>query len=190
MSEPVSALSGASFSGVVAIKDIGPRGMITLRGDLASPVIKETATGITGVDFPELGRGNSVGDKGILWMSPDEVLVLTQYADAADAIDVMSKTLAGEHHLLANVSDARAMIEVRGSDKVVREVLAKLTPADLHPEKFLPGHFRRTRLAQVPAAILLREEGVFDVFCFSSVAQYVFDLLSKAAEPGSEVGFH
>ncbi|MEO9629184.1 MAG: sarcosine oxidase subunit gamma, partial [Sulfitobacter sp.] len=48
--------------------------------------------------------------------------------------------------------------------------------------------FRRTRMGQVPAAFWLREDGVFEVICFRSVAQYMFDLLSVAAQPGSEVG--
>ena len=37
MSEPVSALNGASFEGLVTLTDRGPTGMITLRGDLAAP---------------------------------------------------------------------------------------------------------------------------------------------------------
>jgi len=69
-----------------------------------------------------------------------------------------------------------------------REVMAKLAPVDLAPAAFTPGMFRRTRMAQVPAAFWMPEEDVFRVVCFRSVAQYVFDLLSIAAQPGSEVG--
>ncbi|MEP2203837.1 MAG: sarcosine oxidase subunit gamma, partial [Tateyamaria sp.] len=65
---------------------------------------------------------------------------------------------------------------------------AKLAPVDLAPGQFTSGMFRRTRMGQVPAAFWLREDGVFEVICFRSVAQYMFDLLSVAAQPGSEVG--
>ena len=69
-----------------------------------------------------------------------------------------------------------------------REVMAKLAPVDLAPASFTPGMFRRTRIAQVPAAFWMPQEGVFRVVCFRSVAQYVFDVLCVAAQPGSEVG--
>lgn len=49
--------------------------------------------------------------------------------------------------------------------------------------------FRRTRLAQVPAALRMVDDETFEVICFRSVAQYVFDLLKVAGQPGSEVGF-
>ncbi|KKK73929.1 hypothetical protein LCGC14_2888910, partial [marine sediment metagenome] len=41
---------------------------------------------------------------------------------------------------------------------------------------------------QVPAAFWLLEDGAFQVVCFRSVAQYMFDQLKVAAQPGSEVG--
>ncbi len=120
-------------------------------------------------------------------MSPDEVLILCPYAEVPEALAELESALAGTHHLIANVSDARALITVSGAD--AREVLAKLTPADLSPDAFGPGEFRRTRLAQVPAAFWMRDEMTFQVVCFRSVAQYVFDVLAMSARPGSEVAF-
>ena len=102
------------------------------------------------------------------------------------AITTMSKTLGGEHHLLANVSDARAVFRLTGA--ALREVLAKLARSICRPEAFPVGHFRRTRLAQVPAAFWLRDEETAELICFRSVATYVFQILKEAAKPGSEVG--
>ena len=67
-------------------------------------------------------------------------------------------------------------------------MVAKLAPVDLAPGEFEPGQFRRTRLAQVPAALWMPEEDRIRLVVFRSVARYVFDLLSVAAQPGSEVG--
>jgi sarcosine oxidase subunit gamma len=187
MSEPVSALDGASFIGSAKIADAGPRGMITVRGDLGSADLRNAVTGITGVDFPGQGEAHCVGEKGIAWMSPDELMVLTPYAKAAEAVGVIERALSGAHHLVANVSDARCLISVEGPG--AREVLAKLTPADMHPDAFAPGRFRRTRLAQVPAAFWMRDGSSFEVVCFRSVAGYVFNLLKTAAQPGAEVGY-
>jgi len=185
MSEPHSALQGARFDGFVSVEVLPPRGMITLRGDLASPALKNAATGVAGVGFPGQRQMNAVGERGLAWMSPDELLVLLPYAEAEAAVATVTGTMAGAHHLAVNVSDARAMFRLRGAG--AREVLAKLCPVDLSPAAFGPGDFRRTRAAQVPVAFWMPGEATFELIAFRSVAAYVFDLLSAAAYPGGEV---
>jgi sarcosine oxidase subunit gamma len=187
MSEAVSALSGASFDGIARVREAGLRGMITLRGDLSAPALKAAATGVTGVDFPGQGVANCSREHGLCWMSPDELLVLVPYGEVRQALDTIETALAGSHVLAANVSDARAVFSVEGPQ--AREVLAKLTPADLSPAALQPGQFRRTRLAQAPAAFWMRADESFEVICFRSVAGYVFKLLSASAAPGAEVGY-
>ena len=187
MSDIQSALPGAVHEGAVNVEEAGPRGMVTLRGDLSLTSVKNAATGIAGVDFPGQGEANCVGEKGICWMSPDELLVLCPYSEAETALAKMTKTMSRSHHLVANVSDARALFFVQGVG--CRDVMAKLTPADLHPDRFKPGMFRRTRLAQIPAAFWMRDAETFEVICFRSVAGYVFDLLANAADDDADVGF-
>ncbi len=188
MSDPVSAMSSAaSTDGLVTITDIGPVGMITLRGDLAAKPLQKAAIAAGGVNMPEQGRCLTELDRGIAWMSPDELLILCRYDEVTLKLTDLQGKLAKQHALAVNVSDARAVFELRGAH--VREVMAKLAPVDMHPGSFTPGMFRRTRLAQSAAAFWMPEEGVVHVICFRSVAQYVFDLLRVAAQPGSEVAF-
>lgn len=182
MSEPVSALNGRTAAGEVTIREAGLRGMIVLRGDLSDKKLRAVCTGVAGVDFPDQGQANCVGEKGLCWMSPDEVLVLVPYADVARDIGLIDKALNGTHYLAENVSDARAVIFVEGA--FCREVVAKLAPADLHPDTFKPGDFRRTRLGQVAAAFWMRDANSFEVICFRSVANYTFDLLAASAKAG------
>ena len=59
---------------------------------------------------------------------------------------------------------------------------------DFAPAAFTQGMFRRSRMAQVPAAIWMTDEETFQIICFRSVAEYVFSLLKVAAQPDSEVG--
>jgi sarcosine oxidase subunit gamma len=113
-------------------------------------------------------------------------MVLVPRAEAAQATQLLAERMAGEHALVADVSDARAHFTLEGES--LREVLAKLAPGDMAPEAFPVGELRRTRLAQVSAAFWLREPAHAQVFCFRSVAGYVFDLLTVAADPASEVG--
>lgn len=188
MSNAVSALNGASYEGFAKVSETGLRGMITLRGDLASKTLQEALKAATGADVPEtrrIARGTS-GD--VAWMSPDELLIVCEYGAANDVLAKLTDKLAGEHALALNVSDARAVFRVEG--EAAREVLAKLAPVDLSPEAFGADDFRRTRIAQVAAAFWMNGDGSFELVCFRSVAQYVFDVLMVSAEPGGEVGFH
>lgn len=184
----MSALDKATDSGGVAtIQETGLQGMITLRGDLSTAAVKKAATSVTGVDMPTQNMANHAGASGICWMSPDEVLVLVPYEDVADTIVKMNKALGKLHSLVTDVSDARASFRVSGPN--AREVMAKLAPVDLSPDGFKMGMFRRTRMAQVAAAFWMVDAQTFQIVCFRSNGQYVFDLLKVAAQSGSEVNF-
>ncbi|APX10611.1 sarcosine oxidase subunit gamma [Tateyamaria omphalii] len=187
MSKAVSALNGAAWSdGIAMIEELAPQGMITLRGDLGDPAVKGAATGVAAVDLPDQGQAQCMDDRGICWMSPDELLVLCPYDEVTANIEKMETTLKGIHSLCVDVSDARAVFDLSGTH--AREVLAKLVPVDLAQDQFTTGMFRRTRMAQVPAAFWLHDTDHFRIICFRSQAQYVFDLLKIAAQPGSDVG--
>ncbi|XDA96926.1 sarcosine oxidase subunit gamma family protein [Sulfitobacter sp. LCG007] len=188
MSDAITALGGARFDGGIAtISEATRQGMITLRGDLSHVALKNAATGIAAVDMPDPRKAHVEQDRGILWMSPDELLVLCPYDEVPGAMAKLASTQGGTHALAVNVSDARALFHVGGPR--AREVLAKLCPVDFSPEAFGPGTFRRTRMAQVAAGIWMERADEFYVMCFRSVAQYVFDVLCVAAQEGSEVGY-
>lgn len=191
MSEPVSALNGSSFQGLVTLRDSGPVGMITLRGDLAAAPVVQALDKAMGLSLPQQRRitANADGTRSVAWMSPDELLLILPYVQVQNALAAIEAALAGVHHLAEDVSDARALITVTGPDARVREVLAKLAPVDLHPDQFQPGDIRRTRLAQVAGAFWMAEAGQAHVICFRSVAQYVFDLLRSAADPAAAVEY-
>ena len=162
-------------------------GMITLRGDLASAAMAEAVKKVTGAAVPAANRCSIDGDRGVAWMSPDELLVLTPYDAAIEAASQIGAALKGVHHLAEVVSDARAVFRIEGAD--AREVLGKLTPADLSPEAFGPGDFRRSRLGQVAAAFWMVESGTIGVVCFRSVGDYLENLLATSIA-GGRVGFH
>ncbi|MFK7745470.1 MAG: sarcosine oxidase subunit gamma [Roseobacter sp.] len=185
MSDAITALNGATFSGIAKIQEVPLQGMITLRGDLTDAKIQKAATSITGGSFPAQGQTTIEGDSGIAWMSPDEALILCAYDQVAQKLAAVHKALGKTHALAVNVSDARASFQVTGT--YAADVLAKLCPVDLSAGAFKPGQFRRTRMAQVPAAFWQHAHDGYQVICFRSQAQYVFDLLSVAAQPGSEV---
>ncbi|KPP88016.1 MAG: sarcosine oxidase gamma subunit SoxG [Rhodobacteraceae bacterium HLUCCA08] len=180
MSDPVTALAGREAAHRVTIRDAGPRGMVTLRGDLEDPRILRACKALTGCAMPDQTGAVLDGDTGLLWMSPDELLLLVPCSEAGAAVDHLSDALRGMPHLAVDVSDARQIIALDGAG--LREVLARLTPADLHPDALAPGTVRRTRLSQAAAAFWLISEEKAEVMCFRSVAHYVFGLLDNAAQ--------
>ena len=185
MSSAVSALNSAVYAGYVKVEELGLRGMITLRGDIPNASFSSGVKTVLGVAVPEQRGISFSGDTGLAWMSPDELLVLVPYGKAEETVVALGQKLKSQHHLAVNVSDARAMFALSGDR--VREVMAKLAPVDMAAGAFEPGKIRRTRMAQVPAAFWMHDERTVKIICFRSVAQYMFDLLQDAAEPGGEV---
>lgn len=184
MSEVVSALAGARASGMVELADAGATGMITLRGDHA--LLGAAVQAVLGLAMPEVRRVVAGEGAQVLWMSPDELLVITGY-DAAPGIAVELETALGDAFAtVAVVSDARALITLSGAE--VRDVLAKLCPVDF--ADFPVGALRRTRAAQVAAAVWRTSDSDWSLICFRSVAGYVWEALATVAQPGGEVALY
>lgn len=182
MSDPVSPLGNARFDGFVSVQEVGPLGMITLR---AKPDVKELAAAIkaaTGTAVPAQRRVVINGDRAAGWMSPDEYLLVLPYDQVAAAMGAIATAMGSAHHLAADVSDARAIFRVEGAKAA--QALQKLMPVDFATLE--PGELRRSRAAQVAAAIWAQDGG-FTVVCFRSVAAYMFGLLSHSSQPGSEL---
>lgn len=184
MSNGVSALQGVSYDGYVQVCEMGLQGMLTVRGDLSMVKMAKAVKAAVGVEMPDLREIITKNDKAAAWMSPDELLLLMAHDQAEATAAKLRKSLGKTHSLIANVSDARVMFCVKR--KAAREVIAKLSPADLQSLK--SGEIRRSRLGQVPAAFWISAGDEITVIAFRSVGQYVFDLLKNAAKPGGEVG--
>lgn len=197
MSEPQtdlvrSALEGAGFEAPdVSLRELGPVGMVTIRGDFASDGFAGAVKTVTGFDLPETRRFVGGPEAGLGWMSPDELLYVCAYGDAPGAATALSEALAEAPHLAINVSDARAAFRVRGAG--ARELIAKGAPVDMSPEAFGPGDLRRSRLGQVAAAFWFDETGEAEgltIVCFRSLADYVFEWLKASAKDGARPGLY
>lgn len=176
MPDPARSLGGARFDGIAAVCELPPMGMLAIRADLAKA--GEAIAEVLGVPMPAPLCFKAVEGRGLGWMSPDELLATCGYDEAPTLAGTLRDALGNHHALVAVVSDMRASFAVEGAG--MRDVLAKLAPADLTPGAAGPGAFRRTRLAQIPAAIAISAEGAV-VHCFRSHARYAFDVLRAAA---------
>ena len=179
-------MSERVYEGFARVEELPIQGMITIRGDLADKGFAKDLAKVAGVAVPDRGQVATKGTAGMAWMSPDEALLLLPHEDVAAMVDSLASLRARHHTQIADVSDARAYFRLEGEK--AREVLMKLTPSDVSAAGFAPGQFRRTRLAQVAGAIWCRGDDAFDIVCFQSVRDYVWDLLSTSAAAGTSPG--
>lgn len=180
MLDPVSALGHATFDGFATVREIGPLGMITLRAKADVAELPAAIRAAVGTEVPAQRRVVVDGDRAAGWMGPDEYLLILPYDQVGPALAAIAAAMGAAHHLAVDVSDARAVFRVEG-DKAA-QVLAKLMPVDF--ATLQPGELRRSRAAQVAAAIWAQDGG-YTLVCFRSVAGYVMGLLSHSALPGS-----
>lgn len=183
MSDAVSVMKGANFSGAVMVQDAGLRGMITLRGDLGSAKMAKAVKSAIGLTLPDRRCIKSGKKGGVAWMSPDELMLFCSYAEAPLLVAKLETALAGEHFLALNVSDARASFTLSGVG--TREVIAKGSPANISAQALLPGEIRRSRLGQVAVAFWLTDAQTIELVCFRSVGAFVYKWLCVAAADGS-----
>jgi sarcosine oxidase subunit gamma len=188
MSEPQSTLNRAAASDgqSIRIEDRGTVGQVTLRVDLGSEALRAAVRAGVGVDVPGPLQAAFDGDRGAVWMSPDELLLFTAYDQAGELVASLGEALAGEHHLAVNASDARAVITLTGAG--VAEALAKGAPVDLTEATFPVGTARRTHIGGVAVGIWRKAEHEWEIVCFHSFARYLFDWLVDSSRQGGEVG--
>lgn len=176
---PAAAFAGQA-TGHLALAELVPPGAVNLRGDLADHGFAAKAGAVLGCVLP--GAPNSVqsaDERTVLWLGPDEWLVLTPPGEERALCDRLDETLQGTHAAIVDVSGNRAHLRLSGRE--AREVLAKGCPLDLHPRHFKAGSCAQTVLART--AILLHqldEAPTFDLFPRRSFASYVMAWLEDA----------
>ena len=130
----------------------------------------------TRLGFP-IAPNTVTGDmaRGVLWLGPDEWLVVGLPGTTADAVAELERALAGTHHAVVDVSENRAVIELRGPDR--HELLASGCPLDLDARGgWVPGACAQTLFAR--AQVVLQElDGATRLFVRPSFADYVVDRL-------------
>ncbi|BBJ45473.1 sarcosine oxidase subunit gamma [Streptomyces antimycoticus] len=179
----------------------GPRGvtltewpfstMVNLRVDPASAAAVRIEKSL-GAPLPrQCGHTTASGSHTVLWLGPDEWLVLSP-ADGVDATAVVAElraALGADPRSVVDVSANRTTLELSGP--AARQVLEKGCPLDLHPRAFGPGHAVSTTVGPV-AVLLWQVDGAptYRLFPRSSFADYLARWLIDAMSEyrGPELG--
>ena len=184
MSNIQTAMNGARATGYVDVSEAPATGMITLRGDLADAGVQKAVKSVMGAGVPSTLAVTDADVGQILWMSPDELMIVCAYDQADQVVADLIAALGETHSMVVNVSDARAVFDLNGS--ATFEIIAKLAPIDM--KSMQAGTVRRTRFAQIPAAFWMTSNDRARIICFRSVAEYMFNQLRNSAQAGFEVG--
>ena len=152
-------------------------GKLNLRGqnDLAKAVKV-----ITGCIFPpKSNRFQSAGDRHVVWLGPDEYLLLCEAGKEQELQDSLNSMIPSPHVAITDVSDSLCAISLRGP--AVRAVLAKGCGLDLHQKKFTTGQSAQSLLALSTVTLMAVADDAFILICRTSFAPYAQRWLADAA---------
>ena len=122
----------------------------------------------------------TAGDRDVLWLGPDEWLLVGAPGAAGAIVDELASSLDGLHHSVVDVSANRVVLELTGPSRL--DLLSSACPIDLHPRSWGDGRCAQSVFGA--AQVLLQErDGTTRVFVRPSFANYVVDLLLVASRP-------
>jgi sarcosine oxidase, subunit gamma len=141
---------------------------------LAQVDVRVDPTTAGALGFPtEPNTWTPAGDRDVLWLGPDEWLVVAEPGAGALAGE-LERSLAHLHRSVVDVSANRVVLELEGSSRL--ELLSSACPIDLHPRSWSDGRCAQSVFGA--AQVLLQERrGTTRLFVRPSFAAYVVDLL-------------
>ena len=157
------------------------RGMLVLRGDAGSAEFRGAVVSATGLEpVVEPLTSERHRDVTMLWLGPDEWLVVMPDRRVDRVERALRAALDGQNAALVDVSHSRTVIALSGPD--AREVLVKGCPLDFHPRAFPSGRCAQSTLAKCQALIhLVNPTPEFEVYVAQSFAEYAWTWLEDAA---------
>lgn len=178
------ASDGSPHAGVM-LGESRMRGLLVLRGDGVNPEFRSAVSAALGLD-PVVEPLATARKRGVsmLWLGPDEWLVVTPDRRVERIERTLRDALEGRHAALTDVSHSRTILVLSGPD--ARAVLAKGCPLDFHPRVFGPDRCAQSRLAKCQVLIHQASGSPrFEIYVHRSFAQYLWTWLEDA---GREFG--
>jgi heterotetrameric sarcosine oxidase gamma subunit len=159
-------------------------GKFVLRVDAAEAA--DLLLGAVGMSLPiEPLSSATAGDLSLLWLGPNEWMLVTPPEQADTAFADAEKALASIHHQLVTVGDYYSIIEVSGPK--ARAALSKLTTLDLHPRVFKAGTVAGAMFGRTQATLwqvsdeAIEGRPLFRLIVRWSMADYLWCAIADAA---------
>ncbi len=122
-------------------------GHINLRGRRDDVEFTQAVESVLGFALPfDANRCVSRGGLCVIWLGPDEWLLITTNAKRQALLDNLQSTLVNSFSSVCDISSAQTVIEIGG--QYARDLIASDCPLDIHPTIFADGCCAQTRLAK------------------------------------------
>lgn len=165
----------------LCIRELPPGGklMLQARGDLEA--IGRAVHPVLELDLPREPNTAVAGEFALLWMGPRKWLIILDAAKVPELKPQLEMALSGIPSLVSDLSDARAGIEVSGTE--ARTVLGRVCALDLDSGSFQPGQCAQSLLVRIPLLLHRPEQQPgFHLYVDRSLASYAWDWLTDAAK--------
>lgn len=174
-------LTGRSAAEGVGIAEVPFTAQIDLRVDPKSPAAERVGTALGAMLPNQPGDVVRSGELSVLWLGPDEWLIVGPDGSQDKLKNTVDDAVAGEHAAVVDVSGNRTVISVTGPK--ARELLNKGCALDLHPLSFETGRCAQTLLARAGIILVCRDAQLpsYWLLVRSSFARYLADWLGDAA---------
>ncbi len=177
--------SNANSIAGISMSEIPHRAQFVLRGPSSDKTFLSVVENTLSVPLPVAPCQSSGSTDAvlILWMGPDEWLVVLPENHNTKLWHKLTSALADQHASTADVSDSRTTIRLSGEN--ARETLTKGCSIDLHPRAFSTGTVVNTLLAQAHVTLHQIEDDApnsctYDIFVHRSFAEYLWSWLEDA----------
>jgi sarcosine oxidase subunit gamma len=122
---------------------------------------------------PGANRATTWGDRDVLWLGPDEWLVVGPVGTGFAIVTDLEGAITG-HRSIVDVSAARTAFDLDDG----LQLLASGCPIDLDPARWLPGMCAQTVFGLTQVLLHQRVERTTRVFVRPSFAGYLLERLS------------
>ncbi|WP_307840040.1 sarcosine oxidase subunit gamma family protein [Streptomyces sp. G44] len=145
---------------------------LTLRVQPGGPAAKALGA-VLGVTLPGPVSAGTSGDVDVLWMGPDEWLLVAPDGARDGLLRRLRSAVGEEFATVTDVSAQRTTLALSGP--LVRTVLAHGCAVDLDPRVTPAGSCLNTLVARAPVTLVVRDEAAADVRLLvrSSFASYL-----------------
>ncbi|MFI7066171.1 sarcosine oxidase subunit gamma [Kribbella sp. NPDC050124] len=162
-----------------ALQELPFFSMVSLRVDPDSAAARGIECVLESALPGTCGEVSRRGEQVVLWLGPDEWLIVSEPAVADVAARL--RVAAGDGHVaIVDVSANRTVLELSGPH--VREVLEKGCPVDLHPRVLADDTAVLTTLARVPVLLWKVDRTTFRILPRTSFSSYVATWLLDAMQ--------
>ncbi|WP_052768704.1 sarcosine oxidase subunit gamma [Streptomyces humi] len=139
----------------IRVRELPHLTQLTLRAEPGSTAVRAVAACL-GVPLPGPVRAELSGDVEVLWMGPDEWLLVAPDGRADDLLARLRSAVGEEFATVTDVSAQRTTLALSGP--LVRSVLAQGCAVDLDSRVTPAGSCPTTLLAQAPVTLVVHDD--------------------------------